>query len=196
MPPEHGHVAADLPQPFRDAILKHQGDANRLHIDHDRAAFTLFAKAAIMSSRMCGDGANHGMGDAEAVPSSARVRSPWLVVTDARSSPLASCRIASVGTVSGSRRRRSSASVAAAASSASRPIRVQSKACSIASFGTASVLPGEVAPVELSAGEFAEGDDEGQPLDWRQAESDVERHPVPQQEQAIDQIGVPAEFPE
>lgn len=48
--------------------------------------------------------------------------------------------------------------------------------------------------VEQPAIERPERHHPRKPLIGRQAERNVERHPVPDQEQTVDQIGVPAQF--
>ena len=50
-------------------------------------------------------------------------------------------------------------------------------------------------PVELVASQRAKYHDIGQPLILGEAEGNVERHPVPDQKKAVNQVGVPAQFP-
>jgi hypothetical protein len=47
-------------------------------------------------------------------------------------------------------------------------------------------------PIEDVARDGTQGDHISQPLIIRQAESNVEGHPVPDQEKTVDQVGVPA----
>ena len=57
------------------------------------------------------------------------------------------------------------------------------------------VLPAQRLPVELAAIERSESDNPSKPLVRRKTKGDVERHPVPDKKQAVNQIGVPAQFP-
>ena len=56
-------------------------------------------------------------------------------------------------------------------------------------------IPTQGPPVEHSTIQRAESDNEGHSLIGRQAEGNVEWHPVPDQVEAVDQVGVPAQFP-
>ena len=58
-----------------------------------------------------------------------------------------------------------------------------------------SRFPMKCLPIKDSASQRAERNHECQAFVGRQAEGDVEWHPVPDQIQTVDQVGVPAQFP-
>lgn len=55
--------------------------------------------------------------------------------------------------------------------------------------------PPHRAPIEDPSVQRPECDDKGQALILRETEGNVEWHPIPNQIKAVDQIGVPAQFP-
>src|SRR5579863_3591339 len=58
-----------------------------------------------------------------------------------------------------------------------------------------SIGPAECSPIKYPPIQCSKRDHECYSFISRQTERDVERHPVPNQVEAVDQIGVPAQFP-
>ena len=57
------------------------------------------------------------------------------------------------------------------------------------------VLPAQVQPIKAATLQCAQNHHVCQPLIGRQRKGDVERHPVLHEIEAVDEIGVPAQFP-